>query len=104
MFGFAFTTVELAVVAAASLSTLVGLYIGYQAYRALGRYDNRPMWYLSVGLIVLTAVTYSVAFVGTVLLQGRVLPLPYQDYFRLGVRVLQLAGLSCIAYSLHIRE
>lgn len=104
MFGVAFTTVELAVFAAAAGSTVVGLYIGHQAYRALGRYDNRPMWYLSVGLIVLTAVTYSVAFLGTVLLQGRVLPLPYQDYFRLGVRLLQLLGLSCIAYSLHIRE
>lgn len=98
-----FTLVELAVVAAASLSTVVGLYIGYQAYRGLRRHDSAPMRYLSIGLIILTAVTYSVALVGTLLLRFEVLPLPYQDWFRLVVRLLQLAGLLFIAYSLHRR-
>lgn len=98
-----FSLVELAVVVTASLSTVVGLYIGYQAYRGLRRHDSAPMRYLSIGLIILTAVTYSVAFAGTLLLRLEVLPLPYQDFFRLVVRLLQLAGLLFIAYSLYRR-
>jgi len=98
-----FSLVELAVVLAAAGSTAVGLYIGYQAYRGLRRHDSRPMRYLSVGLVLLTAVTYSVALVGTLLLRLEIMPLPYQDAFRLLVRVLQLSGLVFIAYSLHIR-
>jgi|AntRauTorcE11898_2_1112593.scaffolds.fasta_scaffold00006_121 hypothetical protein len=102
VFGFSF--VELAVIVAAGASTLVGCYIGYQAYRALQLYDDRSMFYLSVGLILLTVVTYSTAFVGTLLLRLELLALPAQDGFRLVVRLCQLAGLVCIAYSLSIRR
>jgi hypothetical protein len=98
------TTVELAVVVVAGGSTLVGLYIGYLAYQGLRRHENRSMRYLSVGLVVLTAVTYATAFVGTLLLRLEVVPLPYQDWFRLVVRLLQFSGLALIAYSLYIRE
>jgi hypothetical protein len=80
VFGFSF--VELAVIVAAGASTLVGCYIGYQAYRALQLYDDRSMFYLSVGLILLTVVTYSTAFVGTLLLRLELLALPAQDGFR----------------------
>lgn len=99
-----FTLVEIAVVLTATASTLVGLYIGYQAYRGLRRHDSAPMRYLSIGLILLTAVTYTVALVGTLLLRLEVMPLPYQSAFRLTVRLLQLAGLAFIAYSLYARE
>lgn len=101
---FGFSPVELAVIVAAGASTLVGCYIGYQAYRALQLHDDRSMFYLSVGLILLTVVTYSTAFVGTLLLRLEVLALPAQDGFRLVVRLCQLAGLVCIAYSLSLRR
>jgi hypothetical protein len=100
---YGFTLVELAVVATAGASTLVGLYIGYQAYRALGLYEDRSMFYLAVGLILLTVVTYGASFAGTLAFRLELLALPAQDGFRLLVRLCQLAGLLCIAYSLSIR-
>jgi hypothetical protein len=99
-----FSPVELAVSATATGSAAVGLYVGYQAFRGLRRHRSRPMWYLSAGLVVLTAVTYSLAFVGTLLFQFRLLELPQQDYVRLAFRLSQLVGLLLIAYSLTIRE
>lgn len=100
---YGFTLVELAVVATAGASTLVGLYIGYQAYRALELYEDRSMFYLAVGLVLLTVVTYGTAFAGTLAFRLELLALPAQDGFRLAVRLCQLAGLLCIAYSLSIR-
>lgn len=101
---FGFTPVELGVVAFATGSAALGLYVAALAYRGMTRHDSGPMWYLSVGLFVLTGVTYGTAFVGTVLIRLRVLPLPAQDPFRLVVRILQFVGLAFIAYSLHSRE
>jgi len=99
-----FTTVQIAVSVAAMASAVVGLYVGYQALRGLRRNHSRPTRYLSAGLVVLTAVTYSVAFVGTLLFRLRVLELPLQNWFRLLVRLLQLVGLVLIAHSLHVRD
>lgn len=99
-----FTTVEIAIVAFATGSAALGLYVAALAYRGMRRHESDPMFYLSVGLFVLTGVTYATAFVGTVLIRIRVLPLPAQDPFRLVVRVLQFVGLAFIAYSLYIRE
>jgi len=97
-----FTTVGLVTLVAAGATSAVGLYIGYQAYRGLRRHDSAPMRYLSVGMLLLFGVAYAVAFSGTALLRIGRLPLVYQDYFRLVVRLLQLSGLLCIAYSLHL--
>lgn len=99
---FGYTGVQVAVLAFAGGSALVGLYIGFLAYRALRRHDSTQMLVLCVGLILLFGVAYGISVVGTVLLQVRVLPLPYQDGFRLAVRMVQFAGLLCIAYSLHM--
>ena len=98
------TTVELAVTVLATATAVVGIYIAYLAYLGLRRYDSKPMLYLSVGMILLFGVTYATASAGTILLRLRILPLPYQDMFRIGVRVLQLTGLLLIAYSLRIRR
>ena len=87
---------------AATLSALLGLYIGYQAYRGLRRHDSPPMRYLSIGLLLLFGVTYVLAFVGTALLRAGSMPLIYQDYFRLVIRVVQLFGVTSIAYSLYL--
>jgi hypothetical protein len=88
--------------AAATASAVVGVYIGYQAYRGFSRNDDPAMRYLSAGMVLLFGVTYVVAVLGQGLLAFAVSPIAYQDLFRLVVRVLQLAGLSLIAYSLHV--
>lgn len=87
---------------AATGSALVGLYIGYQAYRGLRRNDEPAMRYLSAGMVLLFGVTYLLAVVGQGMIAFHVVSLSFQSVFRLVVRVLQLAGLSLIAYSLHV--
>lgn len=99
---FGYTPVQLAVLVFASASAVLGLYIGYLAYRGLRRHDSTQMLVLSIGMLLLFGVAYGVSVVGTLLLEFRVLPLPSQDLFRLGVRVVQFVGLVCIAYSLYI--
>jgi hypothetical protein len=94
--------VDLLAGAAATGSALVGLYIGYQAYRGLRRNDEPAMRYLAAGMILLFGVTYLLAVVGQGLIAFHVVTLGFQDVFRLLVRVLQLAGLTLIAYSLHL--
>lgn len=99
---FGYTPIQLAVFAFASSSAVLGLYIGYLAYRGLRRHESKQMLVLSIGMILLFGMAYGISIVGTLLLEFRILSLPSQDYFRLGVRVVQFAGLVCIAYSLHI--
>lgn len=87
---------------AATGSAVIGLYIGYQAYRGLRRNDEPSMRYLSIGMILLFGVTYVFALGGQGLIAFRVLPISLQNLIRLVVRVIQLVGLGFIAYSLHI--
>jgi hypothetical protein len=82
---------------------VLGLVLGYQAYRGFRRNDSRPMQFLSIGLILLTAVAYSLAFVGTLLLRQGVVPLQYQRPLTLLVRIIQFVGLGLITYSLYRR-
>ena len=96
----AFSTVELLVIALTTLTTLGGLFIAYQAYRGLKRNDSRPMWFLSMGLILLFGVTYFVSAFGQFLISFRVLSLPTQDLVFLLVRLLQASGVAMIAYSM----
>jgi hypothetical protein len=85
-------------------STVVGSYVGYQAYRGYRRHDSRTMRALSLGLFCLTAVAFVVAFVGSLLLRGGVLPLAFQQPLTLVTRAVQFLGVVLIAYSLHIRS
>jgi multisubunit Na+/H+ antiporter MnhB subunit len=87
---------------AATASAVIGLYIGYQAYRGLRRNDERSMRWLSVGMILLFGVAYSFAVAGQGLLAFRIVPIHLQNVVRLVVRLTQLAGLTCIAYSLRV--
>jgi len=96
------SVVGLAAGVAATGSALVGLYIGVHAYRGLRRNDDPSMRYLSAGMILLFGVTYVIALAGQGLITLRVVPIRYQNVFRLLVRLLQLTGLVTIAYSLHI--
>jgi len=102
MLGFADDPLALLAGAAATVSAVVGLYIGYQAYRGLRRNDEPAMRYLSAGMVVLFGLTYLVAVVGQGLLSFAYLPIAAQNAFRLVVRLLQVVGLSLIAYSLHV--
>jgi 4-amino-4-deoxy-L-arabinose transferase-like glycosyltransferase len=97
-----FTTPGLVETAITAITALVGLYIGYQAYRGLRRHDSPPMRYLSAGLILLFGVTYAIAFAGNAVFRFGVTPLVYQGYFRISVRLIQLAGVSSIAYALYL--
>lgn len=84
-------------------STLVGSYVGYQAYRGYRRHDSRTMQALSMGLFFLTAVAFGIAFVGSLLLRQGYLGLQYQQPLTLITRLFQFLGVVLIAYSLHSR-
>lgn len=98
-----YTVVQLVALGFAAASAVVGLFIGYQAYRGLRRNHSRQMLFLSMGMILLFGVAYGISLVGTLLFQFRVLSLPMQDIFRAAIRVIQFVALICIAYSLYIR-
>jgi hypothetical protein len=85
-------------------STLVGSYVGYQAYRGYRRHDSRPMQALAAGLFCLTGVAFVIAFVSSLLLRQGVLPLSFQQPLTLVTRVFQFLGVVLIAYSLHSRN
>ncbi|ELZ80260.1 hypothetical protein C453_19320 [Haloferax elongans ATCC BAA-1513] len=97
-------TLDWLIIALAFGSTLVGGYVGYQAYRGYLRHDSRTMQALSLGLFFLTAVAFSVAFVGSVLLREGYIGLQYQRPLTLATRTFQFLGVLLIAYSLHSRE
>ncbi|MFB6164910.1 MAG: hypothetical protein ABEJ31_07110 [Haloarculaceae archaeon] len=97
------TLLRWAIGALALGSTVVGSYVGYQAYRGFRRHDSRSMRYLSVGLVLLTAVAFLAAFVGSLLLRQGVLPTTYRQPLTLVTRALQFLGVLFIAYSLHTR-
>ena len=97
------TLVDWLIIGLAFGSTVIGGYIGYQAYRGYRRHDSPTMQYLSVGLFLLTAAAFSIAFVGSVLLREGILPVRLQQSLTLVTRTLQFLGVLFIAYSLHRR-
>lgn len=96
------STIGLLAGAAATCSAIIGLYIGYQAYRGLRRNEERSMRWLAIGMILLFGASYSLALIGQGLIAFRILPIRLQNIVRLVVRLVQLSGLVCIAYSLRI--
>lgn len=96
------SVVDLATGVAATLSAVIGLYIGYHAFRGLRRHGEPSMRYLSFGMIILFGVTYVIALFGQGLVIFEILPVYYQSQIRLIVRLLQLAGLGCIAYAMRL--
>ena len=84
-------------------SAVLGLVIGYQAYRGFRRHDSASMRFLSVGLILLTAVSFSLAAFGSLLIRWQVLPLSLETPIRMAARLFQFAGLAFITYSLYRR-
>lgn len=96
-----FDALQVVLVAMAAASTVLGLYVGYQGYRGFRRNDSVPMKFLSLGLILLTAVTYALSFGGSVAFQYDLVPAVLRPLWQLSVRGAQLAGLACIVYSLY---
>lgn len=91
------------IVALAFGSTLVGGYVGYQAYRGYRRHDSRAMRALSLGLFLLTTAAFGIAFGGSVLLRQGYLAIRFQPALTLVTRGFQFLGVVLIAYSLHSR-
>lgn len=94
---------QVLLVAMAAASTALGLYVGYQGYRGFRRNDSVPMKFLSMGLILLTAVTYGLSFGGSLAFQYDVAPDLLRPAWQVAVRGSQLAGLACIVYALYRR-
>ena len=82
----------------------LGLVIGYQAYRGFRRHQSRSMRYLSMGLILLTAIAASFGFASWIAVELGWVPETLQLPMALVYRVVQFVGLSLIAYSLYIRS
>ncbi len=80
---------------------VLGLVIGVQAYRGFRRNDSRPMQYLSIGLILLTAVPFTLSFAGTLLISVRPEFAAYRRPLTLVAQLLQFGGLALITYSLY---
>jgi len=94
---------QVLLVAMAAASTVLGLYVGYQGYRGFRRNDSVPMKYLSLGLILLTAVTYGLSFGGSLAFRYDLAPALLRPAWQVAVRGSQLAGLACIVYALYRR-
>lgn len=100
---FGYRLIELVAGLFAGASALLGLYIGYLALKSFYRHRDPSMRFLAVGLILLTAVTYLFTFIGSMLVQFRVLSLPQQDVFWTVAHIIQFTGLCCLAYALYRR-
>jgi len=98
------TPLQFAMTVVAFVSTILGLAIGYQAYRGFRRNDSRSMRQLSLGLILLTAVPYTISFTGTLLIRLEFVPVSTQTPIGFAARVVQLLGLAFITYSLYSRS
>ena len=92
----------LMLLAATMVAAALGLIIVFQAYRGYRRNDSRRMLYLATGLALITVAPFLLSIVVTVfapavgssgLLLSYVLPI--------ASRVLEIAGLLLILYSLY---
>lgn len=81
----------------------LGLVLGFQAYRGFRRNDSRPMRSLSIGLILLTAVPFTISFAGTLVMSVRPELVDFRRPLTLLAQLLQLGGLALITYSLYDR-
>jgi glycerol uptake facilitator-like aquaporin len=94
----------LALLAVTLLGLVLSLAIVFQAYRGYRRNESRPMLWLAIGLILLTVVPFvtslTVASAGPTLGFG---PTVYTYYVPIFSRLVEVAGLACLLYSLYQR-
>ncbi|MBZ6493384.1 DUF7521 family protein [Natrinema longum] len=92
------TLLELLTVASLFLVALFGTIIAYQAYRGYRRNDATSMFYLAVGLLLLTLFPFLINVVITTVVD------PEQIVIALLENVSRLLGLVSITYSLYGRH
>jgi glycerol uptake facilitator-like aquaporin len=92
----------LVLLAVTLLAIILSLAIVFQAYRGYRRNQSQPMFYLAVGLVLLTVIPFvislSVATLGPTLGFG---PRIYTYYAPILSRLIEVAGLITILYSLY---
>jgi hypothetical protein len=96
-----YTPLDWAVLATSFGLIVLGLVIGVQAYRGFRRNDSRPMQYLSIGLILLTAVPFTLSFAGTLAISVRPELAGFRRHLTIVAKILQFGGLALITYSLY---
>lgn len=96
-----YTPLDWAILATSLGLIVLGLVIGVQAYRGFRRNDSRPMQYLSIGLILLTAVPFVITFAGTLATSLEPGLARYRRHLTLVAQFLQFTGLALITYSLY---
>jgi len=87
------------------LAVILSLAIVLQAYRGYRRNASRPMFFLAVGLFLLTVVPFTISIVGASL--GPRLGFDttlYTYYLPILSRLVEIIGLGCILYSLYSRR
>lgn len=98
------TALYLLLFAATLVASGLGLLIVFQAYRGYRRNESRPMLLLALGFTLLTIAPFVLSLVVTAF--ARSLPpgtLLVTYWLPLASRVLEIAGLSVILYSLYAR-
>ncbi len=96
-----YTTLDWVLLVVSACSVILGLVIGYQAYRGFRRNDSRAMQYLSIGLILLTAVPFTLSFGITGIMQLQPELARFRRELVVITRASQLVGLAFITYSLY---
>jgi hypothetical protein len=84
-------------------SVVLGLVVGYQAYRGFRRNDSHAMRLLSAGLILLTAIPFTLTFLTTLVIRLDPALAGFRQPAFLVAQALQFAGLAFITYSLYER-
>lgn len=90
----AFTSAGGLIFAFAAVTAVAGLFVAYQAFRGYRRNGSRPMLYLAVGIVLLTAVPVGVNSALTALTAAT------DAEIVLAVTAAHLAGVLSILYSL----
>lgn len=84
---------------------LLGLFIVFQAYRGYRRNQSRRMLFLAVGLTLLTVAPFALSLVVTFLgQQVGAGSRTYTFWLPVSTRLVELAGLLAILYSLKTRR
>lgn len=92
-----------AVLAVSFGSVVLGLVLGYQAYRGFRRNSSYPMQLLCIGLVLLTAIPFTLTFLTTLLIRVDPALAAFRQQTFLLAQALQFVGLAFITYSLYRR-
>lgn len=84
---------------------VLGLIVGYQAYRGYRRNDSPAMFWLALGLVLLVVVPLPLSLALSVLDSAGLVSLPALGAFLPLVRkTANVGGLLCILYALYGRD